>query len=465
MPLNPAYLDPQSCPAERPPIADMHDASRDLHDAIDSRIRERGIPYLHPDGETLQLDLLGSPRMIAWRENKAAFLFAAEGCWSSLPQVYARYGTETTRALLATVRELEHAEAAVLTDCGMQACALLFDVLVTRGSHAVICRQCYNKTKTYLDALTSRVGASMSIVDDGDLDALAGAIDTNTCLVFAETFSNPLLRAVDPDRLGQLLLDRRAAGCRRVRLILDDTIATPWGLRRPLLDFPGVDFVVASGTKALAGQDLDLWGYVASNDVDRLNEIMDLQAMRGGILDWRRAAAVLEHLPRARADHERRCATAARVAAFLESHPRVSGVFHPSLPGHPDRAAIDAWYALGGSLLSFRVDGLDEDATRHFCDVLATTVLPRYALSFDGLATKLNHHRTVSEYFTPVEELERAGLDRLVRLGVGLEHPDDLVACLNWALSSFERLGSADLDAWRLERERGLGIYDDGAHG
>ena len=85
-------------------------------------------------------------------------------------------------------------------------------------------------------------------------------------------------------------------------------------------------------------------------------------------------------------------------------------------------------------MVSLRLRDADEDATRHFCDVLAMTEVPRYALSFDGLATKINHHRSVSEYFTAEAEVRRIGVDRLVRLGIGVEHERDLAACLNWAL-------------------------------
>ncbi|HLU49484.1 MAG TPA: PLP-dependent transferase, partial [Planctomycetota bacterium] len=358
-------------------------------------------------------------------------------CWSEQPQVYARYGTETTRALIGRIRALEHARAVTLTDCGMQACALLFDVLVTPRSHAIIGRQTYNKTKKYLERLARLVNGSYTIVDDGDYDAISAAIRDETVVVFFETFTNPLVRALDPSRLGSIVVDARKRGARSLRAVIDSTIATPWSLKKPLLETEGIDFVVASGTKALGGADRDLWGYIASNEVDTLNEIMDLQAMRGGLLDWRRGRAILEGLDGARERFERRSANASRIADFLARHPRVAEVFHPSLASHADRAVIERAYRLPGSLLSFRVDGADEDATRHFSDVLVMTGVPRYALSFDGLTTKVNHHVSVSEYFTPREELERAGIDRIVRIGVGLEEPDDVIACLNWALWRF----------------------------
>jgi cystathionine beta-lyase/cystathionine gamma-synthase len=458
------YLDPAKCPSVRPPLAAMSETTRDLHGAIDVAIRRRGIPYLHPEDETLMLDLLGSRRMTEWQERKAAFLFEGDGCWSELPQVYARYGTETTRRLLDKVRALENAPAALITDCGMQACALLFDVLLsTRAAHAVLMRQVYNKTRKYAEWLAQRLGAAISIVDDGDHDAIERAVRPETVFVFAETYTNPLMRAVDPKRFGALVARLRRERAPHLRSIVDNTIASPWSLTRPLLDFEGIDFVVASGTKSLGGEDRDLWGYIASRRIDALNEAMDLQAMRGGILDWRRAGAVLAGLPAAEKRFETRCRTAARVAAFLAGHPRVSAVFHPSLPDHPDREVVAAHYRLTGSLLSFRLRSADgsvasEEVAKHFADVLATTVVPRYALSFDGLTTKVNHHRTVSEYFTPVEEIERAGIDRLVRLGIGIEDAGDIMACLNWALWNHDRTAADDVRRWQEERARDLGI-------
>ena len=210
--------------------------------------------------------------------------------------------------------------------------------------------------------------------------------------------------------------------------------------------------MVASGTKALSGTDRDLWGYVATSDTSLANMIMDLVAMRGGILDWRRATAILEGLDHAEARHARRCATAARVAAFLAGHPRVEEVHHPSLPTHPDAEVIRRQYVRHGSMVSFRVRGADETATRHVADVLATTTIVRYALSFDGLATKVNHHQTVSEYFTPPDQLRRNGFDRLIRLGIGLEDADDLIAALNWTLHHAAEVTPAQVLDWQAAR-------------
>jgi cystathionine beta-lyase/cystathionine gamma-synthase len=450
------WLDPSRCPAERPPLGAMAAATRQLHEGLDAHARQSGVPYLHPDEPTVQLDLFGSARAIEWQEAKAAFLFASGGCWSDLPHLYARYGTTATAALIAKLKSLEQAIAVLVCDSGMQATALAFDVLMTPGSHAVLMRQVYNKTRSYLTWLAERLGGSVTIVDDGDEAAIAAAIRPETRLVFAETFTNPLVRAQDIEMLRRVVdAGRRVAP--GLRLVIDSTIATPWAFTTPLLE-QGVDVVLASGTKALGATDRDLWGYIATGDSAFANSVMDLMAMRGGILDWRRAAAIDSTFAAAGPAHARRSATASRVAAFLATHPRVSEVFHPSLPTHPDAAAIARQYVRHGSLLSFRVTGADEDRTRHFADVLATTTIVRYALSFDGLATKVNHHKTVSEYFTPAPELRRSGFDRLIRLAVGLEDAADLIAVLNWTLHHGDAITPADLAEWQHARMSALGL-------
>lgn len=444
------WLDPRACPSERPPLAAMSAATRSIHQAIDAHARRTGVPYLHPDEPTVQLDLLGSAPVAAWQEGKAACLFASEGCWSELPPLYARYGTTATATLIAKLKTLEHATSAIACDSGMQATALAFDVLMDSGGHAVLMRQVYNKTRSYLEWLAARTGGSVTIVDDGDAAALAAAITPATRLVFAETFTNPLVRAQDFAQLRQVMAGarERAPG---IRLVLDTTIASPWAFAVPPLE-NGVDVIVASGTKSLGGNDRDMWGYLATNDSPLANAVMDLVAMRGGILDWRRAEAVVASFDGAGESHARRSASASKVAAFLAAHPKVSEVFHPSLASHPDAAAIASQYTRPGSLLSFRVKDADEDQTRHLADVLATCIIVRYALSFDGLATKVNHHRTVSEYFTALEQLTRNGFDRLIRLGLGLEEADDVIAALNWTLHHGPAVTAAEIAAWQQQR-------------
>src|SRR5690606_30144524 len=139
---------------------------------IDDHIRRAGVPYLHPESPTVQLDTFGSSDVVSWQEGKASLLFLGEGCWSELPHLYARYGTTHGRALIEKLRDLEQARAVIVADSGMQATALVFDALLGSGGHAVMMRQIYNKSRTYLEWLTGRLGGSVTIVEDGDLEAL-----------------------------------------------------------------------------------------------------------------------------------------------------------------------------------------------------------------------------------------------------------------------------------------------------
>ena len=113
----------------------------------------------------------------------------------------------------------------------MQATALAFDVLLEPGTHAVLMRQVYNKTRSYLEWMAARIGASVTIVDDGDRAALAEAIRPNTRFVFAETFTNPLVRAQDFDMLREVI-DARAPIAPALKLVLDTTIASPWAFKQ-----------------------------------------------------------------------------------------------------------------------------------------------------------------------------------------------------------------------------------------
>ena len=450
------YQDPSSCPFKRPALSQMRDETRNLHQSIDTFAQQSGERWLHPESITLTKDLLGGRHMQSWQERKGALSMLGEDCWSTLPQVYARYATEPGRELIEAISKLENARGVVVTDCGMQATAIVMDTLLKPNDHAIISRQVYNKSKAYLDWSAQRIGVRPQVVDEVTPDVLREKANKDTVLVFTETFSNPLMHALDLEGLSNAVVELRKEQAPKLRLVVDNTIVTPWGVKTPILDLPGVHLLVSAGTKALGGEDKDMWGYIASNIIDLINPCMDTQAMRGGVLSWRSAQVIHAGLPQAESHFRKRCESANVVADFLLRHPKVSEVFHPSVPSHPHRTIIDTQYALGGSLMAFRVGGLDEEQTGHFCDVLAMTIVPRYALSFDGLVTKLNHHKTVSEFYGLEAILQKQGIDRLVRLGIGTEDPRDIIACLNWALWHFESITAQEVETWQDDREMAL---------
>ena len=429
----------------KPPArSEWRPETRALHDAIDGA---GDLGQLNPQTPSIMGDMLGSKHVIAWQEAKVASLFMQAHCWGTLPPLYGRYGTTQTAALIDTLQKAEAAKAVLVTDCGMQAVALTFDVLVEPNATIVCMRQVYNKGKSYLNRLCERLNSKLLLVDESDPNALLDALSSQTCLVFAETYSNPLLYAQDIHTLVQSVRDKAP----KAKLVVDSTIASPWGMKRPLVEM-GVDCVVASGSKSLGGQDADLCGYIATNDIALANDIMDLMAMRGGILDWRRASTVHEHFEESKRAHAQRCTSAIEVADFLAKHPAIETVNHPSRPEHPQATVIAEQYQRTASLMSFRLNDASEDDTKHFCDVLAMTECVRYATSFDGLVTKINHHRSVSEYFTPPDVLAKIGIHRLARLAIGLEHPKDIVDALNWALANHRRITVDQVEAWQAER-------------
>jgi len=267
--------EPESLLRSLPPSRSAMDkATVALHESVDENIRRFGRGYLSPEGESVTADLMGSSRMVKWQERKAEATFLGTFCWSELPVVYARYGGESSRELVGRVKALESAEAAVVTDSGMGASAVLFDALLEPGDHVLAARSVYNKTKAYLGWLEKRMGIALTLLEDDEVEGFLAQVNDRTRVVMVEIFTNPLMRAFDPLRLVSMAREGRKR-CPGLRLVVDDTIVSPWGVRVPLLQ-QGVDFAVASGTKALDGRDRNLWGYVASNRIDEMNACMDI---------------------------------------------------------------------------------------------------------------------------------------------------------------------------------------------
>ena len=243
------WLDPGACPLGRPPLDSMDPATRELHAALDAHARRSGLPYLHPDEPTVQLNLFGSQHVESnGRKGRPPACFSARRAGRPCRRSTRAMTHPATGALIARLRDLEHARAALACDSGMQATALVFDVLMARAAMPCSCgRSTTRPAATWNGWLPGSVAFSCTIVDDGDWDGLEGAIGPQTAFVFAERFTNPLVRAQDIARLvaGVAAARERAPG---LRLVIDSTIATPWAFWAPLLD-QGVDVVLGSGTR------------------------------------------------------------------------------------------------------------------------------------------------------------------------------------------------------------------------
>jgi cystathionine beta-lyase/cystathionine gamma-synthase len=224
----------------------MDKVTVELHESIDENIRRVGRGYLSAEGESVTADLMGSARMVRWQEKKAAATLLGSFCWSELPQVYGRYGGESSRELVDRVKALEGAEAAVVTDSGMGAAAVLFDALLEAGDHVVVARSIYNKTKAYLGWLENRMGIALTLVDDDEVETLLERLTDRTRIVMVEIFTNPLMRAFDP-RLVSMAREGRKR-CLGLRLVVDDARDAMGRPHAP--SPPGVDSWSLSGTKA-----------------------------------------------------------------------------------------------------------------------------------------------------------------------------------------------------------------------
>jgi len=256
----------------------------------------------------------------------------------------------------------------------------------------------------------------------GDYEALESAIRPNTRLILSESPTNPYLRVVDVPRLVQIA---RRHG---LKTIIDSTFATPIN-QRPL-EF-GVDLVIHSATKYLGGHN-DLLAGVVVGSGELMTDLRETQGTIGAICDPNAAYLLLRGLKTLGLRVARHNETAFRVARFLEGHPRVRRVYYPGLPSHPNHAVASQQMSGFGGVVSFEVDG-DIETTGNFVDALQ---IPYIGPSLGGAESLVIHVALATYYELSSQERAAVGIsESLVRLAVGLEDADDLIADLDQALS------------------------------
>jgi cystathionine gamma-synthase len=271
--------------------------------------------------------------------------------------------------------------------------------------------------------MLQRLGIEHTFVETGDYEALEAAIRPTTRLLFSESPTNPHLRVMDLDRLAEI--GRK----HQVKIAIDSTFATPYN-QRPA-DF-GIDLVIHSATKYLGGHN-DLMAGVVVGSRSLVSAIRDMQAMLGGITDPHTAYLLLRGLKtlglRLRMQNDNGMA----VARFLEEHPRVRRVYYPGLSSHPDyKVACEQMKGFGG-VVSFEIDG-DMKTTSAFIDRLS---IPLIAPSLGGVETLIEQPALMSYYEMTSEDRAAIGItDQLVRMSLGVEDADDLIADLDQALAS-----------------------------
>lgn len=334
--------------------------------------------------------------------------------------LYARFGSPTVRDLEAAVAELEGAEAALASASGMGTLATVLLGLCSSGDHVVASRQIFSVTYGLLAMHLPRFGIDVTFVDGTDAEAIAAAvIPGRTQVVLVETPANPALTLVDLEAIGAI------SG---PFTVVDSTFATPV-VQRPLEH--GVDLVVHSATKAIAGHNDALLGVVAGS-AELIDVLWGWQSAMGASASPFDAWNALRGIRTLPVRVARQADTALRLARFLEAHPRVASVSYPFLESHPQHDLARRQMANGGTVVAFEVEGGAAAAEA----LMACSQLGRIALSLGGPETLLTHPATFAARYSPAERAELGITDGLVRMSVGLEHPDDLEADLAQALEA-----------------------------
>ena len=334
----------------------------------------------------------------------------------SVPGLYSRYASPNAAAVEAKVAMLEGAAAAVAFGSGMAAIAATLSALLEPGGHVVMARELYGGTTAFAELLGRRnPGVTVEPVP---LDTLGTRLDAVPApdLVWVETPTNPLLRSV---ALEPLAARCRAAGA---LLVVDNTFATPV-LQRPLS--LGADLVVHSATKYLGGHS-DVTAGVVAGPAARLEPLLAQRRLAGAMLDPHAAFLLNRGIKTLFLRVERQSANAARLAAALAAHPAVPRVYYPG-----DDPVARAQMSAGGGMLSFELADL-ATATRVVERLVHFRLLPSLGgLESSAMLPAITSHRGI-----PPDERRAQGItDGLVRLSVGIEAAEDLVADLENALA------------------------------
>ena len=336
---------------------------------------------------------------------------------------YGRYGNPTVRIAERKVAALDGAEDAAVFSSGMAAATTTLLGLLKTGDHIVMTSDCYRRTRQFILSFLSRYGITATLVEPGDLGALEAAlIPGKTRVILSESPTNPYLRVVDLHRLAEI---KRRFGT--AKLVIDATFATPVN-QRPL-EF-GADLVIHSGTKYLGGHNDLLAGVVCGGEA-LVGAIRDLRGILGAVLDAHSAYLLLRGIKTLSLRVGRQNESALRIARWLEQQPQVERVYYPGLESHPDHAIARAQMAGFGGVVSFLFKG-DLDATSRFIDACR---IAQIAPSLGGVETLIEQPALMSFYELSTEQREAIGIrNNLVRMAVGVEDCDDLLADLGQAL-------------------------------
>ena len=336
---------------------------------------------------------------------------------------YARTKNPTRMAFERCIADLEGGSAGFAFASGLAAISTTLECL-DHGSHVISVDDLYGGSRRLFERVRKRsMGLEVSYLDLADPGAIEAAIRPNTRLIWVETPTNPLLKLVDLERVAAI------ARRRGIWAAADNTFASPY-VQRPLEH--GFDLVVHSTTKYLNGHS-DMVGGVAivADNVDLAERLKFLQNAVGAIQGPFDSFLALRGLKTLALRMERHCASGLKIAACLERHSKVRRVFYPGLASHPQHALAKKQMRAFGGMISAELNGTLDDARRFLerCQLFAL------AESLGGVESLIEHPALMTHGSVPADVRAALGIsDTLVRLSVGIEDPDDLIADLDAAL-------------------------------
>jgi len=334
---------------------------------------------------------------------------------------YSRSGNPTRRVLEDGIAALEGGCRGFAYASGMAAIANLL-MLFSSGDHLIFTEDLYGGTYRLLEQVFNQYGLQVTYVDTSDLEAVAAALRENTRAIFIETPTNPLLKVADIGATAQL------AGDRGLLFIVDNTFLSPY-LQKPLE--LGADVVVHSATKYLGGHNDLVAGLVVVKEEKLAEKVYFLQNSVGAVLGPLDSWLLIRGIKTLGIRLERQQENARVIAGWLTLHPRVQKVYYPGLPEHPGYKIMQKQSRGFGAMVSFEV--MEEELVKQ---VLERTRLISFAESLGGVESLITFPAVQTHAEIKEEIRERLGINnRLLRLSVGIEAVEDLLADLEVALS------------------------------
>lgn len=340
--------------------------------------------------------------------------------------IYTRLGNPNCTEVEAKIAELEGAEAAVSTASGIGAVTAAMWVSVNAGDHIVAAKTLYGCTFAYLAHGLSRFGVETTFVDTRDPNNVAAALRPNTKVVYLETPANPNMYVADIKAIADIAHRHNPD----ILVYVDNTYCTPY-IQRPLS--LGADVIIHSATKYLNGHGDVIAGFVAGKaDFMQQVRLVGVKDMTGACLDPFQAFLINRGLKTLNIRMERHCASAQKVAEFLEAHPKVASIQFPGLKSFPQYDLAKRQMALPGAMIAFEVKGGIQAGIK----LIDSVQLASVAVSLGDAETLIQHPASMTHSpYSPEERLASDITDGLIRLSVGLEDADDIIADLDQALA------------------------------